>query len=352
MKHLYTIIVFLLFNLVCLSQQTYYDGIDFSQTGLVLKSVLASKISSNNTFLPYSDSSYDTWDALKEMDKDPNNPSTNVLLFYNSVSVPKDNTLGNGNSGQQDWNREHVFARSLASPSLTTDDPGPGTDIHNLRACNPNVNSDRGNLPFADGSGSFGFVSGGWYPGDQWKGDVARMIMYMYLRYDGDGLSIPETYCSPLNVGVGSSAGTPDEMIDLFLEWNAEDKVSAIETQKNTVSELRQGNRNPFIDNPALATVIWGGPNAEDIWGNLLSTQNEQLSSTKLYPNPVTENNVYFLTKQNLEVIIYNVIGKQILVKNISKDNNTIDISNLVKGIYVVKLNSNQGSATKKLIKQ
>ncbi|MEJ2114455.1 MAG: endonuclease [Flavobacteriaceae bacterium] len=236
MKYIY--ILFLLLSSLSYSQQPYYDGIDFNQIGLDLKTALANKISSNNTPLPYSSSSYDTWDALKETDKDPDN-SSNVLLIYNSSSVPKDNTLGDGNTGPEDWNREHVFARALAGPSLETNVPGPGTDIHNLRASNPAVNSDRGSLKFADGNGTYGAVSGGWYPGDDWKGDVARIIMYMYVRYDGDGTSVEETYCWPSNVGIGSNTSTPDDMIDLFLQWNADDEVSAIEMQRNTVSENR-----------------------------------------------------------------------------------------------------------------
>ena len=350
MKHFYLLL--LIVSSFCFGQQAYYNGIDFNAlTDAEIKTVLANKISSNITFLPYSSSDYDTWDALKEIDEDPNN-SSNVLLFYSGASVPKDNTLGNGNTGQEDWNREHVFARSLASPSLETNNAGPGTDINNLRPCDPGINGDRGSLPFADGSGSYGAVSGGWYPGDEWKGDVARMIMYMYLRYDGDGSDIEETYCLPGNVGVGSSASTPDDMIDLFLDWNAEDKVSALEMQRNDVSETRQGNRNPFIDNPALATVIWGGPNAEDLWGNLLSQQTLSQFEFKMYPNPVNEDFVYFSSTQNLEVIIYNVLGKEILIKNLDKTNNSINISNLGKGIYLVKLKSAEGRITKKLIKQ
>jgi hypothetical protein len=56
-------------------------------------------------------------------------------------------------------------------------------------------------------------------------------------------------------------------MIDLFLKWNVEDPVSAFEDQRNPVIEGVQGNRNPFIDNPYLATLIWGGATAaEDKW--------------------------------------------------------------------------------------
>ena len=119
-------------------------------------------------------------------------------------------------------------------------------------------------------SGNSGDVgSGNWYPGDEWKGDVARMIMYMYLRYG--------TRCLPSNVAIGTTNSIDSNMIDLLLEWNVEDPVSDFEKQRNTYHEntsnmYAQGNRNPFIDNPAFATSIWGGTQAEDFFSASLAT--------------------------------------------------------------------------------
>jgi chitodextrinase len=86
----------------------------------------------------------------------------------------------------------------------------------------------------------------------------------MYLRYGA--------VCLPSAVGVGSTENTADEMIDLFLVWNVEDPVSDFERARNTYHEniqngAAQGNRNPFIDNAFLATIIWGGDSAVDSWG-------------------------------------------------------------------------------------
>lgn len=361
MKQFYILLLFLITTFT-FSQEAYYsngtNNVDLNLTGIDLKNALEIKISNNTTNLPYSSSSFDTWDALMQTDVNPVN-SGEVLLIYGwengtDGSVTNDRERGiNMNGGNVgDWNREHVFPKSLATPSLETGSPGPGTDIHNLRPSDVQWNGTRGNLKFADGSGNSGVVGGNWYPGDEWKGDVARMMMYMYLRYDGDGSSIAETQCLPNVVGVGSSASTPDDMIDLFLQWNIDDPVSNVEKQRNSVSETRQGNRNPFIDNPALATVIWGGADAEDIWGNLLSTNQFASISYKMHPNPVKDNFVYFSSTQNLDVIIYDVLGKQVLIENLTNSKNYINISNLNKGIYLVKINSSQGTATKKLIKQ
>jgi chitodextrinase len=87
-------------------------------------------------------------------------------------------------------------------------------------------------------------------------------------------------------------------MIDLFLQWNADDPVSEIEKQRNpyhenTSNSDAQGNRNPFIDNPRLATRIWGGPEAEDIWGIYSNTDTEAPSvPTGLNASNITTNSI------------------------------------------------------------
>ncbi|MBC9796105.1 endonuclease [Sinomicrobium weinanense] len=239
---------------------SYYNGTDISKAGNDLKTELAALITRTHTIeLSYTPG---VWEALKQTDLDPDNPE-NVFLIYgyndNDGNLQTDRTRdkdrNGGNTG--DWNREHVFAKSLGNPNLGTS--GPGSDAHHLRASDVNMNSQRGNLPFEDASGNARKINNSWYPGDEWKGDVARMIMYMYLRY-GDR-------CLPSAVGVGSQTYSSD-MMDVFLEWNAEDPVSEYELNRNGILENLQGNRNPFIDNPAFATSVWGGPQAEDRFGN------------------------------------------------------------------------------------
>jgi hypothetical protein len=173
--------------------------------------------------------------------------------------------------------------------------------------------------------------------------------MYMYLHY-GD-------QCLPSVVGIGSSAATPDEMIDLFLQWNAEDPVSAIEIARNDYhgnasNTYAQGNRNPFIDNPYLATLIWGGPDAQDRWESLSVDEFETVETVKMFPNPVNGDEVTIISNQNLAVEVYDILGKKVKIQNISANQTKVNISGLSKGIYLVRLNSENGSITKKLIKQ
>ncbi|NCO62610.1 MAG: T9SS type A sorting domain-containing protein [Flavobacteriales bacterium] len=359
MKHIYFLLLF--FTTVCFAQltppnelQTYYSDVDFNKTGLNLFNDLAVTTAFKHTnFISYTPG---VWEADKITDEDPIN-SSNVLLIYgyndtdgNHVTDrTRSKTLNGGNAGTN-WNREHVFANSLASPSLdnTGTNVPPYADAHNLRPSDVTMNSNRGNLKFVDGSGTAKNISGSWYPGDEWKGDVARIIMYMYLRYGSQ--------CFPSFVSVGTLNSTDSNMINLLLDWNAEDPVSSIEDNRNdyhenTSNTYAQGNRNPFIDNPYLATLIWGGTLAENRW-NTLSSNEFKDSDFKIYPNPVSENNLNIKTNQLLNVEFFNILGKSILKTHVDSNHSKVNVGQLTKGMYILKLTSSKGSVTKKLVKQ
>jgi len=271
MKKIFLIVAFISLIFNGFSQQSYYNDVDLDLTGSELKNALSTKITQTHTkFLQYTP---DIWNASKVTDANPNNTDEVILIYGWEAGNDQDDTndrtrsnslQDNGSNGSFVWNREHVYPQSLGTPDITTSTI-PGQDAHSLRAADKETNRSRGNKRFAEGSGNSGVSNDGWYPGDEWKGDVARMMMYMYVRYDDQ--------CLPTNVGIGDSSLTQDDMIDLFLKWNVDDKVSDIEIARNeyhenTSNSAAQGNRNPFIDNPYLATIIWGGnDNAQDLWG-------------------------------------------------------------------------------------
>jgi endonuclease I len=336
----------------------YYNGMNWTQTGMPLKTSLSTlTINKHTNLLPY------VWNATQATDLDPSD-SNNVLLIYGfstttcptSISDGNDhrkrdvNSNGGGNSCE--WNREHVYAKALGTPAL--DDSGlsdAGEDAHNLRSCDVDRNGNRGNLKFATGSGNSGTVTGGWYPGNEWKGDVARMMMYMYLRYP--------TQCLPINVGTGATVSTDTNMIQLFLQWNAEDPVSAYEDDRNTYhgntsNTYAQGNRNPFIDNPYLATVIWGGPIAENRWPTVFLSSDSFLAENviSIYPNPTNSNEIEIATEETItKLSLVNINGQ--IIKEIVQpifNQNTYKINNLPQGFYFLQINAEKGSLTKKII--
>jgi endonuclease I/chitodextrinase len=262
MKKILSLIIILI-TLSSFSQiPPYYNDVNLEQSGLALKDELATKIiSTHTTNISYTPG---VWNALKQTDIDPTDASKVVLIYGwddSDSDITNDRTRDKDlhGSGSGVWNREHVYSKSLANPNLGTS--GPGADAHNLRPCDAQRNSSRSNRKFEDGTGNSGITAAGnWYPGNEWKGDVARMMMYMYIRYGNQTL--------PTGVTIGTVNVTDANMINLLLAWNAEDPVSILELQRNPVLEEVQGNRNPFIDNPAFATQIWGGPQAEDKFGN------------------------------------------------------------------------------------
>ncbi|SNR16095.1 endonuclease [Tenacibaculum jejuense] len=347
-KKLFFLILFI-YSFVGFSQQSYYNDVDLTKSGLALKDELASKITSTHTnFLVYTPG---VWEASRKTDVNPENANEVILIYGYSTSGITARTRGiNKNGGSTgDWNREHVYPRSLANPSLSTRSPGAGTDAHSLRPSDVDHNRDRGNLAFVESTGNSRRVNGGWYPGDEWKGDVARMMMYMYLRY-GDR-------CLPTVVGIGSSASTPDDMIDLFLKWNAEDPVSEIEDNRNeyhgdTSNRYAQGNRNPFIDNPNLATQIWGGPVANDRWATA-SVDEELTLKARIFPNPSLNGNVTILSNEQgiNEIKVYSILGKEVYTKkNPNFENKAFAIKDLNSGIYLLKIKNKNTLITKKII--
>ena len=311
----------------------YYTDIDFTKQGDALKSELSTLISDTHTnLIPYTSSSTDTWDVIHESDADVDVQGNVVLIYgYNDSDGDTKNDRTRAISNQQNgfcigyWNREHVFVKNLANPSLTTGSAGSGTDVHNLRAADCQMNSTRNNNYFRDGSGN-SFLNSDFYPGDEFKGDVARIIMYMYLRYP--------TQCEPINIGVGSRSYA-DDMPNIFLEWNEEDPVSEFETNRNNVIASYQGNRNPFIDNPYLATLIWNGPNAEDIWG-VLSTSN--LGFQDVFIHPTITNDYIHIEGLELSVGSVEVFNQLGQVLEVELEGNKVNVSRFSKGLYLMSV--------------
>ena len=345
MKKLYLLSILLITTNI-LAQQPYYNGIDFTLTGQDLYLALQNKIDNASNTFNYGD----VKNTIKVTDEDPNN-TNNVLLIYgyndSDGNCTTDRSRNKNDFGGNvcEYNREHVFARSNANPpmgSVNNTTTGIGADPHNLRPSDQQMNGNRGSRKFTSGSGNAGTVGANWYPGDEWKGDVARMMMYMYTRY-GDR-------CLPSLNGVGATQGSTD-MLQLYLQWNVEDPVSDFEDQRNPYLETVYGNRNPFIDNPALATIIWGGPLAEDRWG-ILGLQENNTASVSIYPNPATEtiwiqSNTTF--SNNDRLTLYDLNGR--VVKEQSLENNeVVSISNLTKGFYLLQIKTQKQVFFKKLI--
>ena len=239
--------------------QGYYS----SANGLVegaLKSAL-NDIIDNHTVFPYTSGGTDVWDILKETDKDPNNPN-NVILLYTGWSVNGAAEYNGGNG----WNREHVWAKSHGNFGTS---PGPGTDVHMLRPCDITVNSARGNRYFGIGNTPYTDPDGPtdckthssldlWEPRDEVKGDIARIMFYMATRYEGEHGEIDLQLVDFIPSNPQKSQPIHG-VLSVLLQWNEDDPVDDWERNRNNIIyNDYQHNRNPFIDHPEYANLIWG----------------------------------------------------------------------------------------------
>ena len=178
------------------------------------------------------------------------------------------------------WNREHVWCQSHGWwGEAENSNRNGGTDLHHLRPENPNINSSRNNSLYGEVSERdskakyytlsgtsylYGYLDGNidpkpstekvkegvFEPTDRMKGDVARIIMYLLVRY--------KDVATPVTNIIYTSEGTPEASYALLLKWHEQDPVSNFEIRRNHKTYEIQGNRNPFIDYPYYAKAIWG----------------------------------------------------------------------------------------------
>ncbi len=248
--------------------ETYYESVD-GLTGDALKAELHHLIR-NHKMYPYFSDDIGVGEMMMDVDQDPADPR-NIILFYTGRSQNKDYAdHGNdfdymaeyGISQDDSWNREHIWAKSHGFPAMSDT---AYTDIHHLRPVDRSTNGakgakdfDWGGYPHEGAKGSYTDFDS-WEPRDAIKGDVARMIFYMAVRYEG-GKNSPDLEILEETGTSGPHYGR----LSSLLEWNELDPVDDRErARNNAIYERYQGNRNPFIDHPEYAEMIWGEPSSE-----------------------------------------------------------------------------------------
>jgi len=263
--------------------EDYYDGTD-GLHGVELHEKLYD-IVRNHTVVSY----YSAWDHLRYVDEDPEN-SENVILFYMQRSHSEEDTCGDGNDcTSESWNREHVWPKSHGDFG-TTMSKVAGTDLHALRPVDNTVNSARSDKDFGEAEDDHSECTecdasaDAWEPSDVTKGDAARSVFYMDLRYNGFGdepaLSLVNSWTEP-----SEDEGYLGKICTLY-SWHYNDPVSDFEMERNNRVYEIQGNRNPFVDNADFVEGIWG--EVCDEWGNGAIEYTDDLSSFEIGPSDRT----------------------------------------------------------------
>ena len=231
----------------------YYASISPSLTGDALKSALHNLIKGHTEYTYNSTASNN---IMMEADEDPNN-SNNLIEIYT------------GDSENYISSREHVWAKSHGD--FGTSKP-TGADLHNLKPSQKNVNSARGSKDYDNGGTEVSSAPGNysdsnsWEPRDEVKGDVARILFYMAVRYEGDAPNEPDLeLVNGVNTKDNTISGEYGEIGNLsaILQWSIDDPVDEFEMHRNNVIYNYQHNRNPFIDHPEWISKIWSASSGD-----------------------------------------------------------------------------------------
>ncbi len=243
----------------------FYDSISTSDTGNTLLRNLQNLLLDNHSpYNTYDDVGRNQWQ--QNADRDPNNSSM-MQDFYTQTSISYQWSNGFG------YNREHVWPQSKSNglfDGVDGSDKGAGSDVLHIRPTIPVTNSTRGSLRYSDATYNkevtqtltafyhpYGFLgTGGFEPLDKVKGDVARIVLYVYTHYSTRVGGQSSTYKGDLDLTDVIDASSEFEAFSLLNRWHHLDPVSTIEVNRNNYAEGKIGVRNPFVDMPEYVDKI------------------------------------------------------------------------------------------------
>ncbi|MDF2550737.1 MAG: C-terminal target protein [Chryseobacterium sp.] len=296
----------------------YYDGTS-GLSGYALKSKVHDIISEKNINRHYGDLTnyYNQTDLDKYYDHGATN-TTILLDMYSEIPTGPDayeyttaNIIGSAGAEGLGWNREHMMPQSTFYSNYPM-----YSDLFYVVPTDARINQLRSNYPYGIVGSTIYYtftnssrigncaIPGMTYTGrvyepiNEFKGDVARSLLYFAVRYEGklgsfnfNNNTNPASDTNPLD-GTEERAFDP-AYIAMLLQWHTQDPVSQKEIDRNNAVYNLQRNRNPFIDNPSWVNAIWGQtPDtvAPQTPANLTVTQNSAyFSSLSWTPSTSTD---------------------------------------------------------------
>ena len=331
----------------------YYDSLE-GLSGNALKQAVQDIIASPSVRLH---SYADIWDIIRIADQNPQN-SNQVWCMYIEAPMSKIDQQ-NTSSIVGKWNREHIFCQSRGGFEVANGDTADGigvwnstsaasvvdgvSDAHHIRAENGQENTSRNNKNYGTVNSATVYAGPSGTQGS-WRGDVARALFYMAVRFDGLNVvnGDPSEYLPSTSIASGNIGD-----LATLLVWNHSDPRDDFEMNRNNYIYTWQMNRNPFIDYPLLVDYIFGA-NFGQPWSSSLSIQNPIENKVAVYPNPTTDYIIVAGLEGNSKVEIYTITGQIVQSQNFE---NEIRINiDLNAGMYLVKVSNGFQSTTKKII--
>lgn len=286
-------------------------------------------------------------ELLKEADHNPKNGNQVWLMYVETPRAKLDYQMTGSGTGK--WNREHIYPQSRGGYANGTSDSADGinvylptnandllaghADAHHIRAEDATENSTRGNKDYGgtDYNGPAGTMN-------SWRGDVARSLFYMAVRYNALSLV----------------SGNPDDTttykmgnLDSLLSWHLSDPPDDFEMYRNNYIYTWQVNRNPFIDMPDLAAYIYGNQVGQ-VWYNPTSIKDLVTLECSLYPNPAKQTLIIDGIHGEGSYQIYSLQGQ--LVSNGRFVQSAKVPLQLATGFYMVKIRAGNQQVIKKIM--
>lgn len=271
--------------------ENYYDSI-VGKSGYQLKSALSAIIYDHTELIYGGDYPGGLWHAFRTTDVRPDGYVWDIYSNCNFVPWEDGHVAGSGEcmGGTQ---QEHTFCQSwmnyCETPLLT--------DMFHMYPVDGWVNGRRNNNPFGEvpddpdwttrwfqngarlGYNSFvgedmtSTCGIAYEPADQYKGDIARGFLYIAVCYMFADEEFSEDYEMTLRSQLRPWA------LDLMLKWHRQDPVSQKEIDRNNLIYTQfQHNRNPFIDYPELAELIFAKDSANAVFSPSMARAPQQLT--------------------------------------------------------------------------
>jgi len=334
----------------------YYDSAEYL-TGEPLKAALHEIIRDHTVY------GYDyAWTAFRTTDDKPNGKVWDIYSDIPGGTPPYEYTFGVDEGGVggvegTGYTREHSWPRSWFGGEVSP----MNSDLFVLYPCDAHVNGNRGSYPYGEvtspewtslngserGPCSYpGYAGIVFEPIDAFKGDLARSYLYMSTRYYTEDAAWPG---SPMTDG----AELRPWAAEMLLEWHAQDPVSQKEIERNGAVFALQQNRNPFIDRPEFAALLFTPTAVEEPCAGA-----RVAGLDRIYPNPFNPVATirYSIPEACLVTLtLYSVEGEPVLTlvnrsQAAGEYECELDAGGLASGVYFCRLEAGPHTDTRKIV--
>ena len=254
------------------------------------------------------------------------------------------------------WNSVLSFSTACSSTSVPYTEDFESASLPDVPTCTYLINAGLGNSWFVNSAPSSSFGSNTLVY--SYNSNNAADAWFFTNGLDltaGTSYDVTYTYgnnstffTENLKVACGTSIG-PDAMINLLAD------------HPGVVGNTSATNTVTFT--PSVSGVYYFGFNAysdPDQWKLFVddisvtaSLANAAFAANKFsfYPNPVKDVLNINFSKTISQVSVFNIVGQEVVVKSINDNQSQIDMSNLSKGTYLVKVTSEGLTQTIKVLK-